>query len=424
MTAPTIDFSRLPDVINKAYYPYLWDTRRFNVFYGGAGSGKSVFVAQRYIYRLLTERGRNLLCIRKVDKSNRDSTFALLKQVIIQWGLQGQFHFTQSPMVITCLWNGNQVIFRGLDDVEKIKSITFVSGPLTDIWVEEASEITEADDLQLRMRLRGTAPVAKQITYTFNPIIATHWLKGRFFDFPLSRDRASVLRTTYKDNAWLDLDDRAEIESLKDQDIDFYRVYALGEWGVLGDTIFSNFVIEDFGFTWDDFDAIYQGQDYGFSHPFAHECVGMKDGELYIFDEVYKRQRTNTQLITDVTDYFTPKRVIDRVKRGPITGDSAEPDRIKEWSDAGFKVEAAKKGPDSVRFGIDTLRRHRVHIHASNCPGIAAEFPNYSYRKDKNGNVLEEPIRFKDDGIAALRYALEPAYESIGKKKWASLYAW
>ncbi len=403
----TVDFSRLPEVVNKAYYPHLFNTRRYNVFYGGAGSGKSHFVAQRYTYRMVMERGHNILGVRKVDKANRDSTFALMNQVINSWGLRDLFHVTTQPLSITCKHNGNQMLFRGLDDPEKIKSITFQNGPLTDIWEEEASELTPEDDQQLRLRLRGYAAVPKQVTYTFNPISALHWLKGRFFDHPLPLERASVLKTTYKDNAWLSPDDRAELEALKDEDLTYYQIYALGEWGVIGNVVFSNYVIEDFPLDYGDFDTVYQGQDYGFNHPFAFELVGAKDGELYIFDEVYKRQRTNTEIIEDSRVYFDGRRLLERVKHATTTGDSAEPARIKEWNASGWRVVAAKKGKDSERYGIDFLKHHRLHIHASRCPGIAAEIPIFKYREDKDGNVLEEFVDFRNDGIAAVRYATE-----------------
>lgn len=408
----TIDFSRLPESINRAYYPLLWNTRRYNVLYGGAGSGKSYFAAQRYTYRLVAKKGHNILGVRKVDKSNRDSTFALMNQVIKAWGLSSLFHITLQPLSITCKHNGNQMLFRGMDDSEKIKSITFASGPLTDIWEEEASEFTPEDDRQLRLRLRGYSAVPKQITYTFNPIDAQHWLKGRFFDKPLEGDRATVLKTTYKDNAWLAAEDRAEIEALKDEDLTYYQIYALGEWGVIGNVVFTNYVIENFFLDYQDFDAVFQGQDYGFQHPFAFEFVGMKDGELYIFDEVYKRQLTNPELIETSTAYLTERRTYDHAKAAATIADSAEPDRIKEWFDAGWNVSGAVKGLGSERYGIDFLKHHRLHIHKNRCPGIAAEIPIFKYREDRNGNVLEDFVAFKNDGIAAVRYATEPLMRS------------
>lgn len=167
-------------VFNPRFYPYLRDrTHRYLLFYGGAGSGKSVFAAQRFVYRLLTLPLCNVLVVRAVAATNRDSTFALFRQVIGKWGLDGLFSCKESDMRIVCA-NGNSVIFKGLDDTEKLKSITFPKGELTDIWVEEASEIAEEDFNQLDVRLRGKG-THKQIVLTFNPVSVLHWLKGRFF---------------------------------------------------------------------------------------------------------------------------------------------------------------------------------------------------------------------------------------------------
>lgn len=409
---PKIDFKRLPEVVNKKFYKYLFDHKRYNVLYGGASSGKSYFIAQRIVYRMVAEKGHNFLCVRKAEKSNKDSTYALIKQVISQWDMWQLFDVTKQPMSIICKVNGNQILFRGLDDAEKLKSITFESGPLTDIWVEEASEITPDDDRQLRLRMRGYAKVPKQITYSFNPISALHWLKGRFFDNPLPADRCSILKTTYKDNRWLSKEDRAEIEALKDEDKTYYEIYALGNWGVIGNLVFSNYVIEDFDYTYDDFDGVYQGQDYGFQHPFAFELVGHKDGELYIFDEVYQNRRTNAELIDESNRYFAD--ILHNVQRTMTVGDSAEPDRIEEWNQAGYLVEAAKKGKDSVRFGIDFLKRQRLHIHKTKCPGIAAEIPLFKHKEDKYGNPTEDYVDYKNDGIAAIRYATEPMWRDGG----------
>ena len=141
-------------VFNDAYYPLLYDKARYIVLYGGAGSGKSVFAAQRYIVKLLESEKCNLLAVRKVSNTLRDSVFAELRKIIRKWKLDKLFDVKESDMRIRCA-NGNEVLFRGLDDVEKLKSVTFVNGELTDIWIEEASEIEEDDFNQLDIRLRG-----------------------------------------------------------------------------------------------------------------------------------------------------------------------------------------------------------------------------------------------------------------------------
>jgi phage terminase large subunit len=229
-------------VFNKAFIPYLDNDKRYLIFYGGAGSGKSFFVVERYIYKLLKSKMFNLLVVRATGKSNRDSTFALFKQVISKWNLSKHFKINESDLRIKSLLNGNEIIFSGLDDVEKLKSVTFSKGELTDVWIEEASEILEADFNQLDVRLRGKG-TKKQIVISFNPIDINHWLKKRFFD--RTDDNIEIFHTTYKNNDFLDDDYKKLLESYKDTDEYYYNVYCLGMWGVLGKTVFDARKIND-----------------------------------------------------------------------------------------------------------------------------------------------------------------------------------
>jgi phage terminase large subunit len=221
-------------VFNDVYLPFLNDDSRYLVFYGGGSSGKSYFIAQRWIYKLIHGERCNLLIVRQTGDTNRRSTFPLLKQVISNWNLAQHFKINESDMRIKCLISGNEVAFAGLDDVEKIKSITFESGELTHIWVEEATETQEADINQLKVRLRG-GNTKKQIVLSFNPINIQHWIKGHFIDSGL----AKVCFSTYKDNKFLTDDDRKALEELKLIDEYTYNVYCLGQWGILGKTVFD-----------------------------------------------------------------------------------------------------------------------------------------------------------------------------------------
>lgn len=221
-------------VFNDIYLPYLENRDRYLVFYGGGSSGKSFFIAQRYIYKLIHPQRCNLLVTRQTGDTNRKSTFPLLKQVIKSWKLSGYFKINESDMRIRCLLTGNEVAFAGLDDVEKIKSITFENGELTDIWVEEATECLEADINQLKVRLRGGRS-KKQMVLSFNPINIQHWIKRHFIDSGL----ATVCFSTYKDNKFLTAEDRKALEDLKYSDEYTYEVYCLGHWGILGKTVFD-----------------------------------------------------------------------------------------------------------------------------------------------------------------------------------------
>ena len=228
------------NVFNDVYLPYLNNEDRYLLFYGGGSSGKSYFVAQRFIYHLLHPKRYNLLVVRQTGDTNRKSTFPLLKQVISNWNLSKHFKINESDMRIKCLITKNEIAFAGLDDVEKIKSITFENGELTTIWVEEATECQEADINQLKVRLRG-GKSKKQMVLTFNPINVQHWIKRHFIDSKL----ATVCFSTYKDNKFLTDDDRKALEDLKYTDEYTYNVYCLGQWGILGKTVFDARAIQN-----------------------------------------------------------------------------------------------------------------------------------------------------------------------------------
>ena len=221
-------------VFNDIYLPYLENEDRYLIFYGGGSSGKSYFLGERYIYKMLKPTRCNLLIVRQTADSNRKSTFPLMKQVISNWNLAEHFKVNESDMRIVCKLTGNEIAFAGLDDVEKIKSITFANGELTDIWVEEATETQEADINQLKVRLRG-GKSKKQMVLSFNPINIQHWIKKHFIDSGL----ATVCFSTYKDNKFLTEDDRKALEDLQYTDEYTYEVYCLGKWGIVGKTVFD-----------------------------------------------------------------------------------------------------------------------------------------------------------------------------------------
>ena len=200
-------------VYNSHYFDLLWCKTRYLVLYGGASSGKSYFVAQRYTTKIRKPSARmNLLVVRQTQKSNRQSTFALFKQVIRSWDMRDEFRINQTDMTITCKVNGNIILFSGCDDTERLKSLTTENGIITDIWAEEASEIEESDFNQLDVRLRGEGRY-KQIVITFNPIDVNHWLKKRFID--VKSPDITVNKSTYKNNEHLTPEDGANLEKFK-----------------------------------------------------------------------------------------------------------------------------------------------------------------------------------------------------------------
>jgi phage terminase large subunit len=232
MTTVNVDLTNLPNLTNHKFYPLYRNHDRYLVLMGGGGSGKSVFTAQKIIMRMITEKPHRFLVLRKVAKTLRESVYAELTKVISQWGLSQLFRIHKGELRIQCV-NGNEILFAGLDDVEKLKSISGITG----IWIEEASEIDQSDFRQLDIRLRGKSKHPKQMMISFNPIDINHWLKKEFFD--KRRPDATTVHSTYKDNRFLDEAAKRVLEGFKDSDPYFYEVYCLGKWGVLGKTVFN-----------------------------------------------------------------------------------------------------------------------------------------------------------------------------------------
>lgn len=228
-------YMKLRETNNQKFLPLFFDQHRFLVLMGGGGSGKSIFAGRKVLERCSTEPGHRYLVCRKTGKSLRQSCF---KQLVGQ----AREHYAddieripqgESGDMYIKFRNGSEIIFSGLDDVEKLKSIYAVTG----VWIEECSEIKESDMDQLNIRLRGETPYYKQMIISFNPISVTHWLKKRFFD--RQDPRARTHTSTYKDNRFLPEEDRETLEAFRETDPYYYAVYALGQWGVTGRTIFD-----------------------------------------------------------------------------------------------------------------------------------------------------------------------------------------
>lgn len=225
-------YQQLAHTNNVRFMGLFQNEKRYLVLVGGAGSGKSIFAGRKVLERITGEKGHRILVCRKVARTLRESCFAQLRGQIGEHYCSSDFKINLSDMLITYK-NGSKIIFAGLDDAEKLKSIYNITG----IWIEEASETMETDLNQLDMRLRGITPYYQQIIITFNPTDVNHWLKHRFFDAALPD--VTTHMSTYKDNRFLDEKQKEVLESYKDIDTYFYQVYCLGQWGVYGKTIFN-----------------------------------------------------------------------------------------------------------------------------------------------------------------------------------------
>jgi len=403
-------------IFNPVYVPYLDCMIRTQIFFGGSSAGKTIFVADRCVIDILGGN-RNYLIIRNTAKTIRSSVFNEIKKAITKLKVESLFKINKTEMTITCV-NGYQILFSGLDDAEKLKGVTPEKGVITDIWVEESTEIKRDDYKKLNKRLRGLVggkdQVAKRITLSFNPIMRSHWIFKEFFtnwvegETEYHDDSISILKTTHKDNRFLSQADHDELENEKDKY--YHEVYTLGNWGVLGGLIYTNWKIADLSKIKNTFGTYYNGLDFGYSNDqTAAGRQAIKGKNLYILDEMIYELGLMNNLIA--------AKLLPAIHKEYIRCDN-EPKSIAELRGYGINALAAKKGPGSVNFGIQYLKQFNIIIDKS-CQNAINEIQQYQWKKNKDGETINEPVKKNDHFMDQIRYALN---DRIFEKKEEEAY--
>lgn len=399
----------LPDVVGRGYKDYWKFKGRYRVCKGSRASKKSKTTALNFIVRMMQYRDANLLVVRKVFRTLKDSCFTELKWAINRLGVSGFWEIKESPLEMTYIPTGQKIYFRGLDDPLKITSITVEHGYLCWVWIEEAYEISNENDFNmLDESIRGAIPkqtgLFKQLTITFNPWNEHHWLKKRFFDNPDSQTLA--MTTNYTCNEWLDDNDKQLFDTMKVQNPRRYRVAGLGDWGIAEGLIYENWEEKAF-----DIDEIRQlkevksafGLDFGYTNdPTALFCglIDTVNKTLWVFDEIYEKGMSN-------------ERVADKIIKAGymkerIVADAAEPKSIDRLYTLGIsRIRRARKGKDSINNGIDYIQDYHIIIHPK-CVNFITEIGTYTWMVDpKTGKTLNKPIDDYNHLMDAMRYALE-----------------
>lgn len=393
--------------INPAFKPYVNSDERFQCFYGGSGSGKSKFITQKLTMMLLKEK-RKLLCVRQTFSSMRDSVFNEFKTVFAELKIDGHMKVKESNLDIT-FPNGSQIIFKGCDNETKLLSISGI----TDCWVEEAFEVSREMYDQLILRVRNDS-VKNHFFISFNPINENHWLHDYVEKELRESDDALVMHSTYKDNKFLPQSYIESIESMAQTNPQKYRIFALGQWGTSGKTVYENWEVKEF----DVMKVIkkhpsirlMQGLDFGFTNDptaFVALLLDEESREIYIYDELYKRGLLNNQ----IADWL----IENGYNGSKIIADSSEQKSIADLKRLGiYNIFPARKGKGSINAGIDLISSFKIYVHPS-CENAIAELGSYAYKKDRStGKYTNTPLDSNNHLMDALRYAVE---ELLGKRK-------
>ena len=407
----------LPDIIGKGYGRFWKDTARYRVLKGGKGSKKSTTTALNYIYRLMKYPDSNLLVVRAVMNTHRDSTFAQLKWAQEKLKVSHLWQNTLSPLEMTYIPTGQKILFRGFDDVLKLASTTVPKGYLCWVWIEEAYEISSESDFdKLDLSVpRGNIPdsLFKQTTLTFNPWSAEHWLKKRFFD--KQQADVSTYSTNYLCNEFLDDTDRAVFHRMKEQNPRKYAVAGLGEWGIAEGLVYENweeldFEVDELGIERDGNGKIitdeswqyrsFFGLDYGYTNdPTAFIAFSLNPitKQMFIYDEHYERRMLNS----DIADMITAKGYA----KERIRADAAEPKSNDDLRRLGItRIMPSVKGKDSIINGIMKINEYKIFVHPK-CVNTVKELSSYRYEVDKSDNGINKPIDYDNHLMDAMRYA-------------------
>lgn len=404
----------LSSVVGRGYDEFWRCQSRYRVLKGGKGSKKSTTTALNLIYRLLKYPESNILVVRAVMNTHKDSTFAQLKWAQGKLGVAHLFKNNTSPLEMTYLPTGQKILFRGFDDVLKLASTTVEKGYLNFVWIEEAYEIDSLSDFEkLDLSVpRGKIPshLFKQTTITFNPWSEKHWLKSRFFDSP-SED-TSVFSTNYLINEFLDDTDRAVFERLRTEHPRQYAVAGLGEWGITEGLVYENWIEGVADTDKGEWKAFF-GLDYGYtSDPTAFIAIKVNCEEkiIYVFDEFCKTKMLNSDIAEKIISMGYGKE--------RIRADSAEPKTNDDLRRLGLsRLTPSVKGRDSVINGIINISEYKIIVNPE-CKNTLTELSSYCWDK----NLPNTPEDKNNHLMDALRYAFydvkttgEPTRKFYGK---------
>lgn len=398
---------RLSDVVAPHFYVLHRDiVRHGHTYYwleGGRGSTKSSEISLEIPQLLIKNPECHAVVLRKIGNTIKNSVYPQMQWGIDALGLTDKFRFKTSPHEITYNKTGQKILFFGVDNPQKIKSIKLPFGYVGVCWIEELDQFAGMEEIRnLNQSLLRGGPVFWEFCSFNPPKSQNNWVnEEKLFDDP---DRL-VHHSTYLGvpREWLGDRFFEDAEKLKERNETAYRHEYLGEVTGTGGAVFEN--VEDMAMSDDmvhDFDRLYYGLDFGFSiDPLAFVSMhyDAKKEDLYIFDEIYQQKLTNSR---------AAELIQQKAGSGRIIADSAEPKSIQEMRNMGLHVGGAKKSRDSVEHGIKWLQdRAHIYIDKRRCPNTYREFVTYEYERNRQGQFISAYPDKDNHALDAARYAMD-----------------
>lgn len=394
--------------VNPHFEDFLFDwDQKFQFLVGGYGSSKSYHIALKLILKLLDEK-RTALVIREVYDTHRDSTFSLFEEIVNDLGLDHVIQCRTSPLMLK-FHNGSRIIFKGLDEPAKLKSINNISI----IWIEECSEVKYEGFKELLGRLRHPTLDLHMILST-NPVGQDNWTYRHFFkddqnnrfildDEKLYKERTIVINDTYyhhstaEDNLFLPVSYIKQLDELKEYDPDLYRIARKGHFGINGIRVLPQFEVqphEDVMLAISKINRplLRAGMDFGFVD--SYNAVV----RLAVDHEYYDRGKTDDVTVEDLKEFVETKELIKA---------DNEQKTIAYFRKMGYNMVAAHKFQGSRLQYTKKIKRFKKIICSDSCKNTIYELQPLTYKTDKRGNIIEDEFQIDPHTFSAIWYALD-----------------
>lgn len=383
--------------LSEAQSEHFFDRSRYLVVEGSAGSGKTIFACHKVVLYALEHKNARIGVFRLTLPALKITAWLEIRNVLIKYNIP--YEENKSEGVIT-LTNGSSILFKSLDDLRKIRSMN-----LDYIYCEQMEEVRDFkvfQELDARIRSEVMQKDYGQFMMVVTPETQGHWIYENFHRNPMPDSK--VIHFHYTSNPFVDEDYIRRAEELKNRDYDSYIKLTLGKWGKVGNIVYENWDIRESPRGYEYFVA---GMDFGYNNPSCFLLIGWYDGEPYVIDEVYESGLLNSQFITKSIKMLQ-KHGLNPSKLQVVYGDGAEPDRMEEFRTYGFNVA---NGVKDVIAKTQATKSVKIHI-APRCEHTISEIQDYYFQQDKDGNILDKPVKFNDHAMDSLGYAV---YGSIGQ---------
>ena len=396
-------------VLTDKQFEYIEDMTRHLMIMGSAGSGKTIFACTKVILYALKYPNARIGVFRQTLPSLRETAWREIVELLDKYCIE--YKENKSNGLVT-LSNGSTISFTSTDDEKKLRSLN-----LDFVYIEQAEETTEEVFIELDLRIRNevSKKYGGQMLIVVQPSSKSHWLYRLFYQEKANDDDYKQVHFSYLDNPFLPEEQKKVYEGLKETNYDRYLTHTLGEWISSSKQIFTN--NWSVGFDRKYFNYYVGGIDWGWNSPACFLLCGVYDEEFYILGEVYKTEMTNSEFLEEISillnKYGLRFKDIDAVYC-----DSADPEKIEVFHRNGLNTYPSVK---NVRAKIHTTQETKIHIDES-CVNLIREMPQYEWKKNKDGELLEEPVKKNDHSIDALCYAVFGVRGELSDNKPASSF--